>query len=353
MALSAPAQIPPASSSAMQILEKASDGQPLFKGPVSVRCHPDGRLWVVDDLAHRVLVFDRTGRLERTLSEHGSKPGQLMWPDAIHWDDRGDLYLADTGANRIQVWDGNGAYLRAFGRPPRWREALQPALALVAVALAVAALAVFARATSPQAGRPLLGTTLIVASALAAGGWALCTFVLFNGLRNPRDVLVGPDGLVYVSDFGGDSVRVFTRGGALIRSIGRPGNGTGELRKPLGLAISGDGKLLVADAGNHRVQVFALDGTFIRTLGRRGSKPGELESPHGLEIGPDGLLYVADRGNRRVQVWTTEGRALRMVTPEPERSAAFAPAGLCLADDGRLVVVDLETHRVVIQTRDW
>lgn len=62
-----------------------SDGsaQSPFAGPVGIRCRDDGRLFVVDDLGHRVLVFDANAKHLMTLGRHGAGPGELLWPDAI------------------------------------------------------------------------------------------------------------------------------------------------------------------------------------------------------------------------------------------------------------------------------
>jgi sugar lactone lactonase YvrE len=328
-------------------LDRTADGTPLFQGPVAVRWHPDGRLFVVDDLSHRLLVFGAHGDPLQTFGGHGPGPGELMWPDAVHWDATGDLLVADTGANRIQVWRADGRYVREFGRLPRWRRAVGPGLGVLALALIAAAAVLW---TTAPLGRSLAApVAALAAGMLAAGGWAYVTFVLFGGLQNPRDVLVGPGGLVYVSDFGGHAVRVFDRAGGLVRSIGSDRRAGGSLKRPLGLGQAG-GRLFVADSGNSRVQVFSADGTFIRSLGRRGSGPGELDTPHGLAIGPDGLLYIADRGNARIQLWTTDGTVVRIVTPPPEpgRTEAFAPGGLSVDDVGTLAVADIAGHRVVV-----
>ena len=332
-----------ARASVAGVLDRSPDGQPLFKGPVAVRCHPDGRLFVVDDLGHRIFVFNQSGALGQTLGDYGTGSRQLMWPDAIHWDVSGNLYVADTGARRIQVWDAKGAYTRELGGATGWRTVVR----LIAAAVAVVALAALLATYLVPASRPFLLVSALVAGLLAVGAWVVLTVYTFGGVRSPRDVLVGPDGLVYVSDYGSDAVWVFTRAGAFVRSIGLSSDRSSRLRKPLGLAFASDGRLFVVDAGNRRVQVFASDGTFVRTLGA-----GDFDSPHGVAIGPDGLLYVADRGNRRVRISTMDGDKVADVIPD-EDSRTFAPAGLCVAADGALVVADLETHRVVILARRW
>lgn len=59
------------------------------------------------------------------------------------------------------------------------------------------------------------------------------------------------------------------------------------------------GRLYVLDAQASEVRVFAPDGAHLRTLGRPGEGPGELGGPAGLAWGPEGALWVMDFRNAR------------------------------------------------------
>src|SRR5262245_47135223 len=275
----------------VQILGSAGDGPAQFRGPFGVRIAPTGEVYVADDLAHRITVFDASGRLLHTWGRHGSGPGELAWIDAVAVAPSGDIYIADTGNNRIQVWDRTGTFLREFSR-----------------------------------------------STLRG-----------SGLHNPRDVVLGRDGLVYVADFRGDRVQVLNQEGAIVRTIGRRGARPGELAGPIQLAVSTSGLLYVSELHNHRIQVFTASGTPVRSVGKAGSAPGELASPHGVALGPDGLLYVADHGNHRVQVFAPDGTFVAVLSRVGELSADLRqPTGIAFSPDGRLFVVDKGNQRVQV-----
>jgi hypothetical protein len=82
---------------------------------------------------------------------------------------------------------------------------------------------------------------------------------------------VGPDGSIYVLDRQIPEVRVFAPDGTHTLTVGRPGEGPGELKQPDGgLAVLGDGRVLVRDPGNARIEVFAPNGAPLGQWPHRG-----------------------------------------------------------------------------------
>ena len=82
---------------------------------------------------------------------------------------------------------------------------------------------------------------------------------------------VGPDGTIYVVDSQVPELRAYGPDGVFLRTLGRPGEGPGEMKRPDGgLAILSDGRILLRDPGNARIQVYALDGAALETWSIRG-----------------------------------------------------------------------------------
>ena len=55
---------------------------------------------------------DKDGNWVKSWGEPGTGPGQFNTPHSIATDDQGNVYVADRGNTRIQVFDGDGKYLR-------------------------------------------------------------------------------------------------------------------------------------------------------------------------------------------------------------------------------------------------
>lgn len=63
-----------------------------------------GRLYVVDSLAGTVRVFDKDGAFLFSFGEQGFGDGEMLYPTQIFIDNSGKIFIADWGNNRIQVW---------------------------------------------------------------------------------------------------------------------------------------------------------------------------------------------------------------------------------------------------------
>lgn len=149
-------------------------------------------------------------------------------------------------------------------------------------------------------------------------------------------VAVGPNGDVYFAT----ATRIFRVPGGTgppVRIAGTGAQGYGgdggpataaQISRPHGLAVTADGGLLVSDTGNGRVRRIDLRTGLIETWAHLGA-------PAGIDIAPDGTVYVVDASAKRVVHLTIDGRPLGSV------AHVFGdPYDVKAAGDGSLYVVD-------------
>jgi DNA-binding beta-propeller fold protein YncE len=171
--------------------------------PTGVACSADGAsLFVVDTAAHRVLRFDRDGRLAGQFGSRGSEPGAFNFPTYL-WRSADDkLYIADALNFRVQAFAMDGRFIGAFGRQ-------------------------------------------------GDGGG---DFARQKGIATDRG------GHLYVVDALFATVQIFTPEGHLLLDFGEAGQRRGEFWLPAGLFIGDDDTIYVADMANRRVQTFRYVG---------------------------------------------------------------------------------------------
>ena len=96
----------------------AGTGRTQFDGPTDVAVATDGSIYVADGYGNaRVVKFAADGAYISEWGGRGDGPGQFNIPHGIAIDARGNLYLADRGNARIQVFDGDGKFLRQISGP--------------------------------------------------------------------------------------------------------------------------------------------------------------------------------------------------------------------------------------------
>jgi DNA-binding beta-propeller fold protein YncE len=89
----------------------AVNGQ--FRQPTDVTWDAAGDIFISDGYINsRVAKYDKNGRWIKSFGEPGSGPGQLNTPHSIATDNQGNVYVANRGNSRIEVFDGDGKYLR-------------------------------------------------------------------------------------------------------------------------------------------------------------------------------------------------------------------------------------------------
>jgi len=258
---------------------------------VSVAIDSTGNVYVGDaSINHRVQKFDSSGTFLRMwgwgvddgsnefqictsgcqAGISGSGDGQffLFGPQGVAVDSADNVYVADSGNDRIQKFDSSGTFLDKWG--------------------------------SPGSGD--------------------------GQFNSPRGVAVDSSGNVHVAESSNHRVQEFDSSGTFLRMWGWGvddgsnefqictsgcqggifGSGDGQFFSPRDVAVDLSGNVYVADSGNDRIQKFDSSGTFLTKWGTNGAGDGQFDNTGGVAVDFSGNVYVADFSNARIQKFTEQ-----------------------------------------------
>jgi uncharacterized protein (TIGR03437 family) len=335
-----------------------------LSGPSDIKLDASGNLFVVDTGNNRVLQFVQAtkaaakvwGQIDFvTNGPNQIKPASINFPFKMAIDYSSApyaLYLSDTGNNRVLGWKDS----------VRFRNG-DPADLVI--------------------GQPNLRTG--VANVDTRGS----TNPSNTSLSAPEGLAIDPsNGTLYVADSGNNRVLRFRRpvnqsgrvvpeavlGQADFTSSVSAAVNAFSLNLPAGLAFGPNGDLFVADAGNNRVLEFpagAGTGTSaIRVFGQPSMtvaiRPSQvsaqtLANPLGIAVDAASNLYVADSGANRVVIYPNtqnaapSGVAASFVVGQPGFGSTAAgsgnlkaPTDAAVDSTGNIYVADSGNNRVLV-----
>src|SRR5262245_16074660 len=155
----------------------------------------------------------------------------------------------------------------------------------------------------------------------------------------PHGIFVDQQGHVWIADFAGNKegtkghqVHKFSPKGEKLLSLGmagKPGNADGQFNQPNDVVVGPDGSIYVSDGhdaqgmttaqaiadglkrgATSRISKFTADGKFVKSWGKIGLKHGEFRTPHAMAFDSKGRLWVVDRGNHRLEIFDKDGNYL-------------------------------------------
>jgi DNA-binding beta-propeller fold protein YncE len=301
-----------------------------FNGPIDVAVGRNGLLYVLSrsNMAHAPMGFVRVTictidqQYIGQFGKFGDQDGGLIWPASVACDRQGNVYVSDEKRHDVQVFDGEGAFLRRFGGP----------------------------GSGP------------------------------GQFNRPSSLAIGPDGNVLVSDCLNHRVQKLSPDGEPLAQWGQIGSGPGQFTMPWGVCADHQGNVYVSDWRNDRVQKLSPHGAPLAIFGRSGAGEGEISRPAGVGVDSVGNVYVADHGNDRLVVYGPDGQHLAtllgdatmtkwaegVIAADPEMSALRRthaddvalqervfenPSGVEVDDEDRVFIADYAKHRIQVYQR--
>jgi trimeric autotransporter adhesin len=296
--------------------------------PVGLAEDGKGNLYVAARKQNRVLKIsaDRdvsvfAGNGSRAFSGDGGPTVQasLSSPMGVAVDGSGDVFIADTGNNRIRRVDAKGGTITTVaGNGSLWggRGKLATTTALYEP-VSVAIDSDDNLYTGASGGSPVMrldaitqGITKVMGADLPGDPFAS------SPASGPFWVTAGEHGVLFIADPSRNTVAEITGSGNNLRTIvgggvcgfagdGEPGSGA-SLCFPESISVGGS-KLYIADTGNNRIRSLDLNSGVVTTVAGDGQAgyagdggpalQASLNGPMGVVANSRGDLFIADTGN--------------------------------------------------------
>lgn len=347
-----------------------------LRSPRAVAADTAGNLYIADTESQRVRRVAPGGAI--TVLAGLGVPGfsgdgglataaQLRDPTGVAVDSAGNVYIADTGNNRIRLVTPGGVISTVAGGTTDQLNA--PA----GVAVDGAGTVFVADTGNNRVRRLAAGILTTIAGTGVAGfggdGGAATAALLWQ----PRGVAVDTGGNVYIADRWNRRIRRVATDGLIstvagIGTMGFTGDGgsavVAQFGDPASVGVDAAGTIYIADHSNQRIRRVA--NGIISTLAGNGNPAfagdggaaagAALYQPLGVCPGPGGSVFVADTSNFRVRVISAGGVITTVAgtgTPGFSGDGALAtnaqlygPAGAAVDGAGNLYIADAENHRI-------
>jgi DNA-binding beta-propeller fold protein YncE len=284
-----PARVPRLIAEEVTVLDGGTDP---YRKPSDVVVSADGRRFIVDSGNSRIIVQDGDGAEITRWGSRGSGDSEFALEDGtgtyggIAVAPTGDVYVADTFNQRIQVFDETGRWLRAWG----------------------------------DAGEGV------------------------GQLYRPLGIELAPDGGVWVSDYGTERISLFTPDGAFVREIG-----TGELHQPSYFDLGPGGLVVATDYLGDRIVVFDADGAVVNAWGGSGPRPGQFQHPYGVALDAAGRVWTSEYHAPRIQVFALDGTPLGFYLAPADAPVQLGQlGGIDVGPGETIAVADYSNDRVVV-----
>jgi uncharacterized protein (TIGR03437 family) len=297
--------------------------------------------------------------------------GQLLRPSAVAIDGAGNLYIADTGTERVRQVLPSGIIMTFAGT------------GIPGTGVELAAANTSALNSPMGVATDLFGNILIADTynhrILQVGGDRRIRTLIGTGvpglgpenmlptqtqLRGPRAVCADRTGTLFIVDTSNHRVLRAPPGGVVETAAGNgaPGDtGDGgqarlaQLNQPGACALDSYGNLFIADTFSNRVRKVSPSGIIITMAGT--GDPGasgdegpataaSLRAPLGIAVDDSGNVFIADTGNNRVRQVTPDGIIHTIAGTDVLTSPLDSPGGLFLDGSGAIYVADTNHNRV-------
>lgn len=256
-------------------------------------------------------------RFLHMFGQRGIEQGQMSSPQGISVNIKGDIFIADTGNNRIQKFSGEGKFIKLVGGFG-WSTAQfdEPAAVWARDGLHVLA--------ADKNNHRVLHYDSNLNFVSVTEGAAINNESL--RFRFPVGAVRSDTGELFIIDSENSRVVRINSLGIPEHSFGGYGSPGKPLINPVKIAAKGSERLYVSDAGRKEIVVYDYFGNYLHTIGK-----GMLQQLGGLDIDEKGNIFICDTAASQVFVFSSAGRMIvRLAHPTIKNPIDVACARNCV-----------------------
>ena len=303
--------------------------------PSAVGLDASGELLIADTSNNRIRRVDAAGIISVLAGNGVSRPkgdegpatrAGLAMPSGVAADRFGNVFIADTGNNRVCRVDAGGTITTVAGTGqagfsgddgPAINAMLNGPTGIVVDS--EGSLDIADRGNNRIRRVDSAGNITTVAGTGKSEFSGDAGPAVKAGLASPSSVAFDSEGNLYVADTGNNRIRRVDSSGQITTVAGNGGLGfqgdggpatKATLASPMGLAVDDNGTIYLADALNNRIR--RVDATGMITTAAGSSRAGfsgdggpateaSLSTPSAVALGSGGTFFIADRLNQRIR----------------------------------------------------
>lgn len=296
-------------------------------GNVYIADTASNKVRVVNSATGTISTFAGTGTAGSSGDGGAASAAELNAPNGIALDSAGDLFIADTANNRIREVSAATGTISTFAG-----SGMAGATGDGGAAVAAALNAPYGVASDQKGDlyiadsgnneirevNAFTGIIKTIAGTGAVGDTGNNVPASTATLAHPQGVALDASGNLYIADTGNNQVREISNGTIVTiagtGSAGATGDGgpavAATLNAPTAIYVDPAGDVYIADTGNNRIREITAQTGIISTVsgdGTSGSSgnggpatSAELAAPSSIVGDPFGNLYIADTANNRI-----------------------------------------------------
>ena len=295
--------------------------------PLSLAVSPQDEIYVGDNGPGGIIVYNTDGAYQFAFGTQGTNPGQFTYIHDLDIEpSSGNVYVAVPGRDVVLVYSSAGTFLFEWGGTG---------------------------AGNSQFNSP--SSILVFGPRVYVADYWNDRVKIFDLsgqyedqwiVQQPSGLAVDGDGRIYIGSDTTDQIYIFGTAGAHLDTWGGPGSGDGQFNNLRDILVHPNGQVYVADTINGRIQTFLLDGTF--WFKWWDDRRGRFATPLGMALSHQGDFWIADHELDRIVKMTNEGRYVTQRGSHGSGIDQFnGPRDVAADSNGFIYVADRFNHRIV------